>query len=500
MQCIGVDIGSSFVKASVIETDSGQCIGAASVPEHEMPIFAERQGWAEQNPDLWWQYCCSAVRAASAKAAIAGPVDIHAIGISYQMHGLVLLGKNGLPLRPAIIWCDGRAVDIGNKAFQSIGAEVCLRRFLNSPGNFTASKLKWVKDHEPAVFDQTSKILLPGDYIAYCMTNRVTTSVAGLSEAILWDFSEHKPAAAVLDYYGIPDSFLPDLVPTFGIQGELSRGGADALGLAQGTPVTYRAGDQPNNAFSLNVLEPGELAATAGTSGVIYGVTEDLTVDPTSRVNVFAHVNHSPRHKRLGVLLCVNGTGIANAWIKRILGDFVTYDEMDRLAKSVPIGSDGLCMIPFGNGPERMLNNQEIGASLHGLNFNRHTKAHLCRAVQEGIAFALHHGMQIMESMGVNVRNIRAGRSNMFQSDVFRDTLAGTTRAAIELYATDGAQGAARGAGVGQRAFTDFPSAFRGLSRETCIEPNVEAAPRYAAAFARWQDHMEYSKKSHSGS
>jgi xylulokinase len=500
MQCIGIDIGSSFIKASVIETDSGQCIGAASVPEREMPISAARPGWAEQDPDLWWQHCCRAVRDASAKAAIAGPLDIRAIGISYQMHGLVLLGKNGLPLRPAIIWCDGRAVDIGNNAFQGIGAEVCLRRFLNSPGNFTASKLKWVKDHEPAVFNQTSKILLPGDYIAYCMTGRAATSIGGLSEAILWDFSEHKPASALLDYYGIPDSFLPDVVPTFGIQGELSQGGADSLGLARGTSVTYRAGDQPNNAFSLNVLDPGELAATAGTSGVIYGVTDELTVDPASRVNVFAHVNHSERHKRLGVLLCVNGTGIANAWIKRMIGDSVTYKEMDRLAKSVPIGSDGLCIIPFGNGPERMLGNLDIGASLHGLDFNRHTKAHFCRAVQEGIAFALHHGMQVMKSMGMNIRNIRAGHSNMFQSDVFRNTLAGTTRTVIELYATDGAQGAARGAGVGRRAFPDFSSAFRGLTRETCIEPEAEATSRYAAAFARWQDLMENEKKFYRGS
>ncbi len=498
MHFIGVDIGSSFVKASVIDAESGRCVGAASMPEREMPIFSPQPGWAEQDPDSWWRHCCAAVGAASDRAALAGPVDIRAIGISYQMHGLVLLGNNGRPLRPAIIWCDGRAVDIGNKAFRDIGSEACLRRFLNSPGNFTASKLKWVKDREPDVFSRVSKLLLPGDYIAYRMTGRTATTVGGLSEGILWDFSEHKPATTVLDYYGIPESFLPDIVPTFGVQGELSQSGADALGLARGTPVTYRAGDQPNNAFSLSVLEPGELAATAGTSGVIYGVADALTVDPASRVNVFAHVNHSQRDKRLGVLLCVNGTGIANAWIKRMLGDAVTYEEMDRLAESAPIGSDGLCMIPFGNGPERMLCNREIGASLHGLDFNRHTKAHLCRAVQEGIAFALHHGIRIMEGMGVSVRNIRAGRSNMFRSGVFRDTLAGTGRAVIELYATDGAQGAARGAGVGLGAFPDFPSAFRGLSRETCIEPDAQSAPRYAAAAARWRDFMETTQKTNS--
>ncbi len=495
MHFIGVDIGSSFVKASVIEAETGRCIGAATVPDHEMPIGALHPGWAEQDPDLWWKHCCTAVRTATAKAALVGPLNISAIGISYQMHGLVLLGKNGKALRPAIIWCDGRAVEIGNQAFKDLGPEMCLWRFLNSPGNFTASKLKWVKDNEPAIFSQISKLMLPGDYIAYRMTGNATTTIGGLSEGILWDFSENKPAAAVMDYYGIPADFLPNIVPTFGIQGELSQEGAEELGLDRGTPVTYRAGDQPNNAFSLNVLEPGEVAATAGTSGVIYGVSDTLAVDPASRVNVFAHVNHSAQKNRLGVLLCVNGTGIANAWTKRLLGETMTYEEMNRLAATVPIGSDGLCMVPFGNGPERMLNNQDIGASLHGIDFNRHTKAHICRAVQEGIAFALQYGVKVMERMGVKARRIRAGRANMFLSEVFRDTLGGTMGAVIELYATDGAQGAARGAGKGLGVFPDFPSAFKGLSRETSIEPDTKMGPQYTAAYARWQDVMEKQRK-----
>jgi xylulokinase len=488
---VGVDIGSSFVKASVIDTDSGRCLGAASMPAREMAIHAPHPGWAEQDPNQWWEQSCTAVRAAAGQAALAGPLDIRAIGISYQMHGLVLLDSKGAPLRPAIIWCDGRSVAIGNKAFREIGPDLCLRRFLNSPGNFTASKLKWVKDNEPDIFNRAATLLLPGDYIAYRMTGTVATSVGGLSEGILWDFSAHEPAGTLLDYYGFSHNLLPALVPTFGIQGALSAEGATALGLPRGTPVTYRAGDQPNNAFSLNVLEPGELAATAGTSGVIYGVADEFTVDPASRVNVFAHVNHTETRRRLGVLLCVNGTGIANAWMKRLLGESMTYEAMNRLAESVPIGSDGLCMIPFGNGPERMLTNREMGASLHGLDFNRHTKAHLCRAVQEGIAFALRHGVQVMQGMGVKVRNLRAGRANMFQSAVFRETLAGILGATIELYATDGAQGAARGAGVGIGAYADFGAAFRDFAGECPVEPSAATAGRYAEAYARWLGFME---------
>jgi len=484
MHLLGIDVGSSFVKASVVDAETGRCIGAASSPQQEMTITSVKPGWAEQDPEVWWNNTVAAVKAACA-AAPAAP-RIKAIGVSYQMHGLVIVDKNGTVARPAIIWCDGRAVDIGNNAFAAIGREACLTTMLNSPGNFTASKIKWVKDNEPGVFGRASAFCLPGDYIAYRLTGRLATTVSGLSEGILWDFPGNRPASLLLDAYGIPETMLPQRVPTFGNQGELTADAARELGLAPGIPLCYRAGDQPNNAFSLNVLEPGEAAATAGTSGVMYGVTDIVKVDTASRVNTFAHVNHSPGRRRLGVLLCVNGTGIANAWTKRLFGGTVGYGEMNASAHGVPIGSDGLVFVPLGNGAERMIENRDIGAQMWGLRFNRHNRAHLCRAVQEGVAFALAYGITIMKSIGAEVGRVRAGCANMFLSPTFRDTLAGTLNVPIELYNTDGAQGAARGAGIGAGIFPDVASAFKGLKKEHTVEPRAQDADAYAAAYGQW--------------
>jgi xylulokinase len=490
MYLVGIDIGSSFVKACVVDAESGKCVASASFPSQEQTIISKNPGWAEQEPEMWWRNAADAVKKSLADAK-AAPGDVKAVGIAYQMHGLVLLDQNHKVLRPSIIWCDGRAVETGNKALEGIGRSVCLERLLNSPGNFTASKLAWVKQNEPDIYRSARHFCLPGDFIALKLTGRCATTVSGLSEGILWDFSENKPASILLKHFGIPETLLPELVPTFGPQGELSEAAAKELGLKAGTPVTYRAGDQPNNAFSLNVLEPGDMAATAGTSGVMYGVSDVVKFDPQSRVNTFAHVNHSGDAKRLGVLLCVNGTGIANAWMKRLFGASASYREMDDLAETVAPGSDGLAVLPFGNGAERMIGNRDIGAHVAGLQFNRHNRAHMCRAVQEGIAFALAYGVEIMRGIGVAASRIRAGKANMFLSKTFSETIAGVLNAPIELYNTDGAQGAARGAGIGAGLYKDPKKAFTGLKVEATIEPKKETAAAYKAAYGQWVKALE---------
>ena len=414
-----------------------------------------------------------------------GGDEVKAVGISYQMHGLVCVDKDLNPLRPAIIWCDSRAVPYGNRAFEQLGAEWCLEHLLNSPGNFTAAKLAWVKENEPEVFAKIDRILLPGDWMAAKMTGEVCTTVSGLSEGIFWDFKENAPSKKLLDAFGFSQSFLPEIVPTFAEQGRLKKDIAEELGLQPGTPVTYRAGDQPNNALSLNVFNPGEIASTAGTSGVVYGVSGTVAHDPLSRVNCFAHVNHGAAAPRLGVLLCINGTGILNAWMRRnIVPDGMSYQEMDAIAAGIPAGSDGVCILPFGNGAERVLGNREVGCSLHGIDFNRHTRAHLLRAAQEGIAFSMRYGIGIMEEMGVSVRKIHAGKANLFLSDIFRQTLADTTGAVIELYDTDGAAGAARGAGIGAGIYKNTQEAFASLERVTVVEPRRQ--PVLDEAYAQW--------------
>jgi xylulokinase len=486
MYLLGIDVGSSSVKASLLDAATGGCAGSAFHPKTEMGIESPRPGFAEQDPQVWYDSARAAVRDALREAG-ASAGEVKAIGIAYQMHGLVCVDRNQKALRPAIIWCDSRAVPYGQAAFDALGAETCLGRLLNSPGNFTASKLAWVKEHEPETYAKTDKAMLPGDWLAMKLTGEARTTVSGLSEGIFWDFQNEEVAGFLLDFHGFDPGLLPEIVPTFGIQGTLSAAAAADLGLAAGTPVSYRGGDQPNNALSLNVLNPGEIAATAGTSGVVYGVSDSKKFDPQSRVNTFAHVNHSAADPRLGVLLCINGTGILNSWTKRLLGN-LSYAEMDALAASVPVGSDGVTILPFGNGAERVLGNRNIGAQVAGLDFNRHGRAQVCRAVQEGIVFSFMHGMEIMEEVGIETKTIRAGFANMFMSDVFCQTLAGVGGATIELYETDGSLGAARGAGVGAGIHGSFKEAFQTLEKRKVVEPGAGA---YAEAYAAWKSHLK---------
>lgn len=490
MYVLGYDIGSSSVKASLVEAESGRCVASGFFPKQEMEILAVRPGWAEQRPEMWWENLCRATASVLAQARI-DPAAVGGIGISYQMHGLVLVGHDGQVLRPAIIWCDSRAVPYGEQAFEGLGKEYCLEHLLNSPGNFTAAKLAWVRENEIEVYKRIYKVLLPGDYIAMKLTGEMNTTIPGLSEGMFWDFKAGKISAELPEFYGIDPALLATVVPTFGEQGKLSTEAARLLGLKAGTPVCYRAGDQPNNALSLNVLEPGEIASTCGTSGVVYGISDRVQADPLSRINMFAHVNYTVAAPRLGVMHCVNGAGILNAWMKRNVAPAgVSYDEINRLAGQVPVGAEGLSVVPFGNGAERILQNRDTGASLHGIGFNIHRREHLLRAAQEGIAFSFAYGIEIMEKTGMPVRVIKAGLANMYQSPVFRETLAGVTHAVIELYDTDGSVGAARGAGIGAGIYRNAAEAFASLKQVARIEPEEKDLCAYNGAYELWKKRL----------
>lgn len=490
MCLLGCDVGSSSVKVSVVDKETGLIIGSDFYPKEEAPIKASRPGWAEQNPEDWWSYLKIAMRGALEKANVSGK-DVKAIGISYQMHGLVIVDKKLQVLRPSLIWCDSRAVTYGDLAFKNIGEKFCLSHLLNSPGNFTASKLAWVKEYEPEIFKSIYKIMLPGDYIAMRLTGSPVTTVSGLSEGVFWDFQENKVSDELMSYYGFDNSLIPEIRPTFGLQGEVMASVASELGLKKGTPVTYRAGDQPNNALSLNVLNPGEIASTGGTSGVVYGVNDKVNYDPYSRVNTFAHVNHDVKDPRLGVLLCINGVGILNSWIKRnVVSECTSYPALNELAATVPIGCRGLSVLPFGNGAERMLRNRQVDCSIHGLNFNIHTKAHVARAAQEGIVYSFKYGMDIMNEMGIDIRIIRAGKANMFLSPIFCEALACVTGSVIELYDTNGAAGAAKGAGIGAGIYKTPEEAFSSLKKVEVIEPDGLKANEYCGAYDVWKDRL----------
>jgi xylulokinase len=491
---LGYDVGSSSVKATLMEADSGKVLAAATSPEKELEIIAKELGWAEQHPAIWWEHVKSATQKVKTQAEFEA-ADVKAIGISYQMHGLVIVDENKEVLRPSIIWCDSRAVQIGEQAGVDIGNEKCLKRLFNLPGNFTTSKLKWVMENEPEVYSKIHKMMLPGDYIAMRMTGEIKTTPSGLSEGIMWDFEQHGLAELILDYYGISSELIAEVVPTFSVQGELTKEAAKELGLSAGTKISYRAGDQPNNALSLNVLNPGEVVATAGTSGVVYGISDRGDYDRKSRVNTFVHVNYTTKEPRYGVLLCLNGTGILNSWLKHNFGESLTYDEMNELAGEVSVGSDGVVILPYGNGAERTLENKDIGASVHGLNFNRHNRAHLLRAAQEGIVFALNYGLGIMHQAGVEARTVRAGDANMFLSPLFAEAFATVTGTTVELYNTDGSQGAARGAGIGAGIYKGQEDAFVGLKPVKTIEPNEKLIAAYKQAYERWEGVLKHELK-----
>jgi xylulokinase len=489
MLLLGIDLGSSSVKASVIDGESGKCLATAFSPSDEMKIIALKQGWAEQDTGVWWENLGNAVKSCTVKLGSKASA-IGAIGISYQMHGLVTIDSSRNVLRPSIIWCDSRAVGNGEVALISLGRDYCLSHLLNSPGNFTASKLAWVKENEPEIYSKIFKIMLPGDFAAMKMTGEISTTYTGLSEGIFWDYTENSVSAGLMDYYGFDPGLLPSVSPSFSIHGKLLKTVAAELGLPEGIPVSYRAGDQPNNALSLNVLNPGEVAATAGTSGVIYGVTDVKKYDEHSRVNTFLHVNHSPANERMGVLLCINGTGILNSWLRRTTGGTMSYNEMNALAAEVAPGCDGVTILPFGNGAERMLENREVGSYISGLDFNRHSKGHIFRAAQEGIAFSFRYGLDIMKETGIVPQIIRAGEANMFLSKVFREALSTITGTAIHLYNTDGSIGAARGAGIGCGYYKSDKEAFKGLDTMGVTAPDEAKLPEYEKAYEKWKGEL----------
>lgn len=490
MYLLGYDIGSSSIKTALVEAKSGQTIKVISYPDSALEIIAKHPNWAEQEPHIWWDCVCKSTKGILKETQIL-PEQIKGIGIAYQMHGLVCVDKNQLVLRPSIIWCDSRAVDIGNKAFSDLGKEACLSRFLNSPGNFTASKLKWVKENEPEIFRQIHKIMLPGDYIAMKLTGEIKTTISGLSEGILWDFKDNQIAELLLDYYGIPKELIANTIGTFDNSGSLTPMAAQDTGLVAGIPVTYRAGDQPNNALSLGVFNPNEVAATGGTSGVIYGIIDEPRYDLQSRINPFAHVNHTAKNPRLGLLLCINGAGIQYAWLKNQMAESGTnFIEMGQQASQIPIGSDGLRIIPFGNGAERILENKNPGAQINNLNFNRHSRAHFFRAGLEGIAFSFYYGFKILKKTGLNPKVIKVGNDNLFQSEIFSQTIANLLDCEIEVIKTTGAVGAAKASGIGAGLYKDLEEAMHQYEVENRFIPDSDKE-LYHDAYQVWEKDLD---------
>ena len=473
MLLLGIDLGTSSIKVSVVRADTQETIVSTSYPEEEVEVISPVPGWAEQSPELWWEHTVKAIHKAH-RSGLYDSQHIRAIGISYQMHGLIVVDNRQSVLRDSIIWCDSRAVQIGEDAFRNLGEERTLFGHLNSPSNFTAAKLAWIKANQPDIYQRIAKILLPGDFLTMKLTGEINTTVSALSEGIFWDFRKNQVSGDIMEYFGFDSDIIPSINPVFAVHGSIKADIADLLGLTYDVVVSYKAGDQPNNAFSLNVLEDGEVATTAGTSGVIYAVSDQLVFDPLSRVNTFAHVNYLPEHIRTGMLLCINGTGIQNRWIKKMFGEQLSYDALNSIGLQAPPGSHGLKVIPFGNGAERMLNNKTVDSHICDIDFNRHGKAELIRASQEGVACAFRYGLDVMRQNGVNASVIRAGHTNLFLSPLFCSAFVNTTGTAVELFDSDGSVGAALGAGVGIGYYATPGEAVQNIKKIRTVEPQEE--------------------------
>ena len=488
MYYLGLDIGSSSVKAALVQSESGKSIHSVHEPKNEMSIISIKNNWAEQDPAVWWKYVCKAIKRVC-KESNVNSKKIISIGISYQMHGLVIIDKNGRPLRNSIIWCDSRAVDIGNQAYEKLGEEKCMSHLLNSPGNFTASKLKWVKDNEPEIYDKIYKYMLPGDFIAYKLTGEINTTRNGLSEGILWDYKKNQTANWLLNYYGIGLSLTPEIIDNFTNQGVTNMSAAKETGLDVGVPITYRAGDQPNNALALNVFDNGEVAASGGTSGVIYSITNNIKSNEPSRINHFAHVNYNDYNKSIGKLLCINGAGIQYRWLRNhSIGQ--SYEKMNEEASNISIGSDGISVIPFGNGAERMLNNKNIGTHICNINLNKHSHGHLYRSSLEGIAFSFMYGMEILKNDGAVINVIRAGNDNLFRSKIFANTVSTLIGHEIEIYNTTGAFGAARASGILSNDIDSFREKITKNDHVMTFLP-LKNKSEYEDAYSRWKEDLQ---------
>ena len=481
---IGYDIGSSFVKAALVDVETGRPIARARVPEVEISIDALQIGWAEQDPNLWWQYLCDATKKLLSDAQIKAD-QISSIGISYQMHGLVLVDQELNPLRKSIIWCDSRATHFGEKAFEKLGKDYCKDHLLNSPGNFTASKLAWVIENEPELYQKAHKLMLPGDFLAAKLSGETQTTVTGLSEGIFWDFKNDQPSKALFDHYQMDQSLVPEVVDNFTVQATVSSAGAQATGLKEGTPITYRAGDQPNNAYTLGARKAGDVVATGGTSGVVYALTDQLSGQELTKVNTFAHVDYQPQKKIFGKLLNLNGAGIQYRWLHQLMGE-LGYDKLNEMAQKVPIGSNGLNVFSFGNGAERMLDNKVVNGHISNINFNIHDNNHMVRATLEGIAFAMIYGIEILKNDGVIIENLKVGNDNLFLSDVFSKTIADTLGISIQMLEATGAEGAAKAS----IARADQTQSNNNINITKTINPNPKLRDESIASFEKWRTQL----------
>lgn len=448
MAFLGIDVGTSSVKVSIVGED-GVILASATAPaSSERAINSPNPNWAEQNPEDWWEDAQQAILNLPLEARL----QVEAIGIAYQMHGLVLVDSQFQPVRPSIIWCDGRNIQESQILAESLGLDALENRLLNKPGTLTLAKLAWVAEHEPETLAKAHTFGLPGDFIAYKLTGEWSTTKSGYSEMVGWDFGASIPFEEGFRKAGwkLP---LPEARPNLEEGAPIQKVIAEKLGLPPSARVTYRAGDQPNNAFGLGVLQQGETAISAGTSGVLYGIG-DSSPGLHEGINRFLHVN-----SQIGVLMCLNGVGSALAFARRTWFQNQSYEALSELASQA---NPENCpyFFPFGNGAERILSERAFSGFTE-LDFNRHNLPELARSVFEGIAFAYRLGSEKMEKAGCLSKVVNGTESGLLKSSFFAQLLANELQVELILSEGDGSTAAARGAALGIKKILPKPAPLK---------------------------------------
>jgi xylulokinase len=482
---LGIDIGTGGTRALVID-ESGKVI-SSSAEEHR-PFASPHIGWAEQDPADWWRACGLATRKVLTQSGICSE-QIACVGFSGQMHGAVLLDSQGQVVRPALIWCDVRTQKQADELTATIGAER-LRQLTCNPAlpNFTLTKCLWVRENEPENWGRVRSLMLPKDYVRYRLTGERATDLADASGTLLLDVAHRRWSQEILDFVQMDSALLPALYESPEICGRVSEAGAAATGLLSGTPVVAGAGDQAAGAIGIGVVSPGAVSATIGTSGVVLAATNLPALDPEGRVHSFCH-GLANRWLVMGV---TQAAGLSLRWFRdqfgAINGHTDSYEDLTRMAAKVPAGSDGLLWAPYLMGERTPYLDATARGMLVGLTAS-HTRAHVVRAILEGVAFSLRDTFTIFDQIDVPVKSIRLGGGGA-RSALWRQIQADVYGHAVETVAVEegAAYGAAILAGVGAKVWSTVDAACAAVVRVAATTaPNVRDSRVMSRAYESYR-------------
>jgi xylulokinase len=478
---LGIDVGTGGSRALLVNRQ-GEVVAACTVAHEDMHMAQPL--WAEQRPENWWDAVVTTIRGVLAQAGVAG-AEVRGIGLSGQMHGLVMLDSAHDVIRPALIWCDQRS----QRQVDWVNAKVGTARVLECIANpvltgFTLPKLLWVRDNEPQHFDRLRKVLLPKDYVRFRLTGEFATEVSDASGTALFDVVKRRWSFKLADAVGVDRAVLPECFESSDVTGAISREAAELTGLAEGTPVVGGGGDQAASAVGNGIVAPGIVSCTLGTSGVVFAHMEEVAYDPAGRVHTFCHAVRGKWH----VMGVTQGAGLSLQWFRNQLAPGADYDALMAEAATAPAGSHGLCWLPYLMGERTPHLDALARGGWVGLTA-KHRRADLIRSLIEGVTYSQKDCLDIVASLGVEIRSVRAsggGAKSLFWRQVLADVFA---KPVVTLASQEGsALGAALLAMVGTGEYASVPEVCGAVIREEArVEPGWENAEVYARGHRVYQ-------------